>query len=56
MNAILPFFARGKYDKIHSYKITIIWIFNIVDISTKAAHIIIKQYLLIYEYKLDTAN
>lgn len=56
MNAILPFFAHGKYDRIHSYKITIIWSFNIVDISTKAAHIIVKQYLLVYEYKLDTAN
>lgn len=51
-----PFFARGKYDKIHSYKMTIIWIFNIVDIFTWAAYIIDKQYLLVCKYKMGKAN
>lgn len=56
MNAVLPFVLPLGNMIIHYHKMTITWIFNIVDISTKAAHIIVKQYLLVYEYKLDTAN
>lgn len=59
MNAILPpFLALGKYDN-SFLQMTIIWLFNIVDIFTGAAHN--KQYkymnkILIQPIKLNDTH